>query len=271
LTPGADIIVETVSGEESGGVGTLATIARGIRADAAVVLEPTSLKLCPVQAGALTFRITVSGRAAHGALKRSGVSAIDKMRTLLDALDALDVDRHLRFAHPLFPDPQQIAPISVGTIRAGDWPSTVPGEATIEGRMGVFPGESPGDARRALTDRIADVVQGDGWLTARPPRLDWVEGQFESGETPLDAGIVTAIAAGHRSVFGSDPVVEGVTYGSDLRLFTNHANMPAVLYGPGDVRQAHAVDEWIALDEVIAACKVIALTVAQWSGGPFHN
>jgi acetylornithine deacetylase len=267
FSPGADIIVETVSGEESGGVGTLATIVHGVRADAAIILEPTSLKLCPVQAGALTFRLTVSGRSAHGALKRSGVSAIDKVRPLFDAIDALDDERHRAFAHPLFPDARQVAPISVGTMRAGDWPSTVPDEAVVEGRLGVFPGEPPAAARRAFAAALADVVEHDEWLREHPPRIDWVEGQFESGETPQDAPIVAALAAAHREVCGASPVVEGVTYGSDLRLFTNHAHMPAVLYGPGDVRLAHAADESIDLDEVITACKVIALTVAAWSGG----
>jgi acetylornithine deacetylase len=265
LAPGADVILETVSGEESGGVGTLTTIVRGIGADAAIILEPTRLRLCPVQAGALTFRITVSGRSAHAALKRSGVSAIDKMRIVLAALDELDAARHRTFAHPLYADPQQIAPISVGIMRSGDWPSSVPDEAVVEGRLGVFPGELVGDARRALASAIQAAAWGDEWLRRAPPRLEWFEGQFESGETPLDAPIVQAASAAHRAVTGTDPLVEGVTYGSDLRLFTNHAGIPAVLYGPGDVRQAHAPDEWIDLDEVVTACKVIALLVADWT------
>ena len=266
LAPGADIIVETVSGEESGGVGTLATIVRGVRADAALILEPTSLRLCPVQAGALTFRIAVSGRSAHAALKRSGVSAIDKMRLVLSALDVLDADRHRSFAHALYPDPAQIAPISVGIMRAGDWPSSVPDEAVVEGRLGVFPGEPVADARRALIAAVDAAAADDEWLRARPPEIRWVEGQFESGETPVDAPIVRELIGAHRTVLGAEPSVEGVTYGSDLRLFTNHARVPAVLYGPGDVREAHAPNESIDLEEVVTACKVIALTLARWTG-----
>ena len=266
LTPGADVLVETVSGEESGGVGTLTTIARGYRADAAVILEPTSLKLCPVQAGALTFRLTVRGRLAHGALKQSGVSAVDKLRVLLDAIDRLERDRHRAFAHPLYPNPSQIAPISVGIVRAGDWPSTVPNEAVAEGRYGVFPGESVADARRAFEEAIAAAARADDWMREEPPAVEWFEGQFESGETPLDQPIVAALAAGHRAVTGRDPIVEGVTYGSDLRLFTNHARMPAVLYGAGDVARAHSVDEFVEIDEILTACRVVASTIASWCG-----
>lgn len=267
LTPEADVLIETVSGEESGGVGTLATIVRGYRADAAIILEPTKLRLCPVQAGALTFRLTVPGRSAHGALKRSGVSAIDNLRLLLTAIDELERARHARFAHPLYDDPLQVAPISVGILRAGDWPSTVPNEAVAEGRFGVFPGESVAAARHAFEAAIAGRAAGDAWLCEHAPRVEWIEGQFESGETPLDSPIVQLVSAQHSRVTGGAPAMEGVTYGSDLRLFTNHAQMPAVLYGPGDVAQAHAVDEFIEIDEMLTACRVIARTVAEWSCG----
>jgi acetylornithine deacetylase len=266
LVPGADVILQTVSGEESGGIGTLTTIVRGVRADAAIILEPTSLKLCPVQAGALTFRLTVRGRSAHGAMKRSGVSAMDKLRPLLEAIDRLDEERHRTHAHALYPDPKQIAPISVGVVRAGDWPSSVPDEAVAEGRFGVFPGEAPETARASLTAALAAVIRRDEWLRTHPPMLEWFEGQFESGETARDAPIVRALAAQHQVVLGAEPTVEGVTYGSDLRLFTNHASMDAVLYGPGHIEQAHAADEWIEVADVVAACTVVALTVAAWTG-----
>ncbi|MGE5244146.1 MAG: ArgE/DapE family deacylase [Betaproteobacteria bacterium] len=266
--PGADVLVETVSGEESGGLGTLATIVAGHRADAAVILEPTSLRVCPVQAGALTFRLVVRGRAAHGALKHSGVSAVEKLCLLLDALDRLDRERHARRSHPLFSNPRQIAPVSVGVVRAGDWPSTVPDAAIAEGRFGVFPGESVDEARRALESAVRAAADGDPWLRAEPPAVEWFEGQFEAGETPADAPIVQALSEAHRSVHGVAPVVEGVPYGSDLRLFTNHAGIPCVLYGPGDVARAHTVGEWVAVDEVIAATRAIAALVAGWTGSP---
>jgi acetylornithine deacetylase len=265
IAPAADVLIETVSGEESGGVGTLTTIVRGYRADAAIILEPTRLRLCPVQAGALTFRLTVPGRSAHGALKRSGVSAIDNMRLLLTAIDDLERVRHERFSHPLYHDSRQVAPVSVGVLRAGDWPSTVPNEAVAEGRFGVFPGESIDSARRALEGAIASAARRDVWLRDHPPRLEWIEGQFESGETPPDAPIVGLIGEQHARVTGQHPAIEGVTYGSDLRLFTNHAHIPAVLYGPGDVANAHAVDEFIEIDEMLRACRVLASTVAAWS------
>jgi acetylornithine deacetylase len=267
--PAADVLVESVIGEESGGAGTLTTIVKGFKADAAIITEPTRLHLCPVQSGALTFRVKVSGRAIHACMKPYGVSAIEKFYLVLQSVQELERKRHIEYRNPLYEDPNNIAPVNFGTIRAGDWPSTVPDELVVEGRFGVMPGESTDSARKAMAAALASASEKDAWLKRHPAQLEWFEGQFESGETPRDSPIVPAIADGHSKMFGKAPVVEGVTYGSDLRLFTNHGNIPAVLYGPGDVADAHTVDESVDLEEVAAATQVLALIVSEWCGGQF--
>ena len=256
VRPAGDVLVQSVVGEETGGLGTLAAIVHGFTADAALILEPTSLDACPVQAGALTFRLVVPGKAAHGAMRLDGVSALDKLRPLLDALDRLEASRAA----------SRVAPISIGTVRGGAWPSSVPEEVVVEGRYGVLPGEDVPAARAALEGAIADVAAGDEWLASHPPRLTWIEGQFESGATPLDAPFVEAVRQAHRAVTGSEPVTRAVPYGSDLRLFTNHAGMPAVLYGPGDVGLAHAVDEHVPVGELVTATQSAAVLLARWCG-----
>lgn len=265
--PAADVLVESVIGEESGGVGTLTTIVKGFKADAAIITEPTRLHLCPVQSGALTFRIKVSGRAIHACMKPYGVSAIEKFYLVLQAVQELERQRHVEYRNPLYEDPNNIAPVNFGTLRAGDWPSTVPDELVVEGRFGVMPEESTDAARAALAAALREASGADAWLSEHPPKLEWFEGQFESGQTPADSPIVQSIADCHAQMFGHAPVVQGVTYGSDLRLFTNHGGIPAVLYGPGNVLNAHTVDEFVDLEEVVAATKVLALIVSQWCGG----
>jgi acetylornithine deacetylase len=262
--PGGDVIVQTVSGEESGGVGTLTTIVKGYRADAAIILEPTRLRMCPIQSGALTFRLRVEGRSIHACMKRMGVSAIEKACHLIERLNAYDGERHAAHPSAYYPDPLNIAPISVGTMAAGDWHSTVPHEAILEGRCGVFAGESVSAAKRAFAEAIRAACDADPWLRDHPATLEWFEGQFESGATDTDAPILRALAACHEAIAGEVPELQAVTYGSDLRLFTNYARIPAVLYGPGDVANAHTVDEFIELAEVLTATKVLALTIDSW-------
>jgi acetylornithine deacetylase len=263
-TPGGDVLVQTVSGEESGGVGTLTTIVKGYRADAAIILEPTRLRMCPIQSGALTFRLRVQGRSIHACMKRLGVSAIEKACYLIGRLNAFDRERHLAHPSPYYPDPLNIAPISIGTLVAGDWHSTVPQEATLEGRCGVFAGESVEAVKRAFAEAVREACNADEWLSNHPPALEWFEGQFESGATDPEAPILRELSRCHAAIAGEAPDLQGVTYGSDLRLFTNYARVPAVLYGPGDVVNAHTVDEFIEIDEVLTATKVLALTIDTW-------
>jgi acetylornithine deacetylase len=262
-----DVLLESVSGEETGGLGTLTTIVNGYRADAAIVLEPTALRVSVVQSGALTFRLRVPGRSVHACMKPLGVSAIAKVPAILEALDSLERQRHAGYHNPLYANPMNVAPISVGTIHGGDWPSTVPGAAVLEGRYGVLPGESLDAARRALSEAVQAAAAADTWLCDHPPVLEWFEGQFESGATDPAEPIVGVLRDAHHEITRRAAVLEGVTYGSDLRLFTNHARMPAVLYGPGNIEQAHAANEWVDLQQVLEGTKVLAVTLHRWCGG----
>lgn len=266
-SPSGDVIVESVTGEESGGAGTLAAIVEGVRADGAIILEPTGLALCPVQSGALTFRLEVRGKAAHGAMRQHGVSAIEKFALLHTAILDLERTRHAARRLPLYEDPAWAAPVSIGTVRAGEWHSTVAETLVAEGRFGVFPGETVAEARQALETAVAEVAAADPWLAAHPPSVEWFEGQFESGETSADHPLVATLRAVHAEVLGREAAVRGVPYGADLRLFTNHAGMAAVLYGPGDITRAHAVNESIEIAEVVEAVAVLAAMVIRWPEG----
>ena len=264
--PAGDILMESVIGEESGGVGTLTTIVKGYTGDACLVLEPTGLDLCPLQSGALTFRLTVPGKAAHAAMRQHGVSAIEKFALLHQTLLRLEANRHAAYHTDLYDDPRYVAPISLGTINGGEWHSTVPERVVAEGRVGVFPGESIAEARQALEMTISRAAQADSWLRDHPPTVEWFEGQFEAGATDPSHPFIQTLSAAHTTVLGRPPRLRGVPYGADLRLFTNHARIPAVLYGAGDVSLAHGVDEYITLADVVTATKVVALIVTEWCG-----
>lgn len=268
VAPAGDLTLQSVIGEESGGVGSLTTIVRGYRADACIIMEPSELDICTVQSGALTFRLTVHGRAAHAALKSQGTSAIDEFAPIAMAILQLNRDRHRHGSYPLFDDPSNVAPISIGTVRSGDWHSSVPDLLVAEGRFGVFPDESIEDARAVLKAAIGEAAASSKWLVKHPPVLEWFEGQFESGRTASDAPIVSALMHCHEQLTHERPTLRGVPYGADLRLFTRHARIPTLLYGPGSVEHAHAADEHVRIDEVLACAKVLARTILHWSGEP---
>jgi acetylornithine deacetylase len=261
-----DVLIESVIGEETGGVGTLATVLPGYRADAAIVLEPTKMAICPVGAGAASFRLRVPGLATHGAMRMEGVSAVEKFYLILEGIRQLERTRHETFEHPFYKSGELVSAISIGKLQAGDWPSTVPESLVAEGRYGIFPGENMFTARADFEMAVHIVAHNDPWLRDHPPKTEWFEGQFESAQTPADSPILSTLGEAHAEVQGQPPLIHGVPYGSDLRFFTNNANVPGVLYGPGDVRLAHSVNEYVPINEVMTVAKVIALTIANWCG-----
>ena len=268
--PDGDVIFQSVVGEESGGCGTLTNIVKGYHADAAIILEPTSLKLSPIQSGALTFRLTVHGRATHASMRWDGVSAIEKYTGLHNAIIKLEEMRHHSFDTKHYESKDRVAPINIGTVRAGQWHSTVPESIIAEGRLGVFPNESNEEARKNFEDHVFEFSKNDSWLTENPPEIEWFEGQFESGQTPIDDPLIKELSSAYKNVLNREAVIEGVTYGSDLRLFTNHAHIPSVLFGPGDVRLAHAANEYVTIEEIMFSTEVIANMIINWCGGNFE-
>ncbi|MGK7310681.1 MAG: ArgE/DapE family deacylase [Candidatus Longimicrobiales bacterium M2_2A_002] len=268
------VLVQSVVGEEDGGLGTLAAVRRGHTGDGAMVLEPTDLVLAPAQAGAFNFRITVPGKAAHGALRAEGVDPIDRFIPLYRALQALERERNARPRHPMFAaDPLPYA-LCVGTVRAGIWASTVAESLTLEGRLGIAPDEDPDAARRELeaaVEALAALDEGRTagaaeWLRRNPPVLEWWGGQFEPAATDPDARIVGTVRDAFAAITGGPPPVRGMPYGADLRLLVNQGGVPTVLFGPGDVRRAHAPDEYVEVRELETAAKVVALTALRFCG-----
>lgn len=261
-----DLLLAASAGEENGGLGALSTILRGHRADAVIVTEPTGLALVVAQGGSLVFRITVTGRAAHGANRNVGVSAVDAYIPIHQALLAWEAERNRKLSHPLFDHLENKFPISVGVVRAGTWASTVPETLVAEGRLGFLPGETIEEMQRQTEELIAQVANGDPWLREHPPLVEWVGGQFASAEVSPDAPIAQAIGAAHRQATGEHVQVKAITAGTDARLFAEIGGLPVVVYGAGELMTAHGPDEYAPVDQLLTAAHTIALTIAAWCG-----
>jgi acetylornithine deacetylase len=264
------LFVETVAGEEDGGLGTLAAILRGYRADGAVVVEPTALSIVVAQAGCLGFRLTVSGRAAHGAMRWEGVSALERFAPVHEALLALERSRTAADLpddiRPLFANYPIPYPLSIGTVRAGDWASTVPAQLVCEGRYGVMPGEDAALARGRFEQAVAAAAGRDPWLREHPPVVEWAGGQYASACTPTAASVVATVSRAHTALLGTSPALAGVTYGADMGMLSAVGGIQTVLYGPGDVACAHQADEHVPLVELDQAAKVLAVTAMRFCG-----
>ncbi|SFJ18429.1 acetylornithine deacetylase [Streptosporangium canum] len=256
------LAVHCVVGEEDGGLGAFATLARGHRGEAAVITEPTGGTIIAAAAGALTFRIEVAGRAAHGATRYEGVNALEVFWPVFEAIRRLEADRN-RDPDPVFDGNPLPYPIEIGTVRAGDWASSVPDLLVAEGRLGVRLDEDPAEARLALEGAIAEI--GHPWLREHPPAVTWPGGQFASGRLPAGHELLDQVAAAVADVTGTRPAETAAPYGSDLRLYAA-GGIPALHYGPGDVRLAHAPREQVDLRELRDVTRALALLVLRRCG-----
>ncbi|MFI7500165.1 ArgE/DapE family deacylase [Streptomyces sp. NPDC049687] len=259
------VAVHCVVGEEDGGIGAFGTLRRGYGGDACVIAEPTAGTVITANAGALTFRITVPGRAAHAGSREAGVSAIDAYLPLHRALARLEADRN-RDADPLLAEYPIPYSLSVGTLRSGDWASSVPDTLVAEGRLGVRLGEEPAEARAALERCVAEVCAEDPWLGAHPAVVEWPGGQFASGRLAAGHPLRDTVADAYADATGAGrPRERGATYGSDLRLYTA-AGIPTLQFGPGDIAVAHSAREHVSVREVTDAARALVLTVLRTVG-----
>jgi acetylornithine deacetylase len=263
---GGRVTLQSVIAEEDGGAGTLGAILRGHRGDGALSMEPTGLKLAPAHAGALSFRVRVPGLSAHGCVREEGVSAIETFRPVHDALLELEADRNRRLRQPLFERYRLPYALSIGRLSAGDWPSSVPDLLVCEGRYGIAPGEDADEAKQEFERAVAAAADGHRYLAEHPPSVEWWGGQFMPARTPMDTAIVTSATRAITELTGQPPVIEGMTYGADMRLLVNQGGIPTVLYGAGDVRRAHRPNESVPVDDLITVARVIALTAMRFCG-----
>jgi acetylornithine deacetylase len=257
-----DLIVQSAIEEECTGVGSL-DLSRRYRADAALVTEPECGRFTWAHMGVLWFRVALVGKSAHAMIAWQGVNAIVKAMPVIAAL--LDLERRLNeTVHPAWAGIEHPVNLNVGTIRGGDWPSTVPGACELHCRLGFFPGQTLPDVRRQIEAAVASAAQADPWLRDHPPIVTYDGFQSSGSIVSLDEPWVQALGGWHRRVTGDamQPVVG--TSINDMRYF-NFAGIPAGCYGATG-GNGHAADEWLDIASLVPAAKVLGGFVLEWCG-----
>lgn len=256
------IVLQSVVDEEAGGgSGTLAGLLRGLDGDAAIVAEPTDLRLCTAQMGSLAVRLEVKGKAAHGNTKWYGVNAIEEAIPLLLALRATHEERCL-LTHPLLPAPQ----VNIGRIAGGLAAPIVADACTIEAVLSYHPGER-GEVRRILSD-VVDQAQADSqWLQAHPAVWSVIH-DVDAYALDEDAPITAAIRKAMTSDLDLPSEPTGFPAGSDARLLHIIGGIPTVLLGPGSLQQAHVADEYVDLGQFREFPRLVGRILGDWTNTP---
>ena len=249
-----DVVITAVVDEEWQSIGTAALIAAGIRADAAVVTEPTRLGFMPAHKGFAWLQAILHGRAAHGSRWDIGIDAIRHAGLLLSELDRVDRDELPRRRHALLGRPS----LHASSIEGGIGLSTYPDRCVVRIERRTIPGETADDAVReirAACERVRSAV----------PELE-VEVDLLFAQPPSDvepdapiAKVLTSVIAAQRL----DATPFGMSAWTDAALL-NAAGIPAVCFGPGDMGLAHAAEEYIDLDEIERATETLAALATAW-------
>jgi len=250
-----EIVIAAVTDEEWQSAGTAALLAHGVRADAAIVTEPTRLAIGPAHRGFAWAVVHVHGVAAHGSRYDVGVDANTMAGLLLAELDAYQQVVLPQRTHPLLGR----GSFHAARISGGLGLSTYADTCRVEFERRTLPGDTGESFAAELRNACARVA-------ARDPRFRAdVEVTFVQApnDVAVDAPIVQSLARAIETIEGTTPIIEGLSYWTDAALLTA-AGIPAICYGPGDIRLAHSATEWVPVSEVRRATAVLAQAAIDW-------
>jgi acetylornithine deacetylase len=248
------LILALTADEEEQGLGARRIVAEGLRADGAIVCEPTSLAIMPAHKGFTWARLIFRGRSAHGSRPDLGVDAIHHAAVFLARLNELESDLVRRDPHPLL----GFGSVHAGTIRGGTAPSVYPEVCTLTLERRTLPTEGP-DAFRTEVGAVLDQLRRE--LPELEATVE-IAIHRDGSEVPGDHPIVRIVSEAARSV-GLDADVAGMTAWVEAAIF-NGAGIPAVCFGPGSIGAAHSADESAAVEEIHMAYRALSNLIPRF-------
>jgi acetylornithine deacetylase/succinyl-diaminopimelate desuccinylase family protein len=282
-----DLWLHVVADEEVVGFSTRRLIQKLPRVDAVIDAEPTDLRIMPTEGGLIHFRIEFEGRESHagnrymsvhagGLGERAGINAIEKALKVITGLQELERQWGNLRRHPMLPP--GFNTLLPGVIVGGPGgghdgqltlisnPGTSPNYCSVEYNVWYLPQERFEEIRDEIEAYVLDICSTDPWLRDHPPRFTWRLRNifFPPVDTPPDHPFIQALA-GSLGLLGLPPTIEAFTAASELAWYAEQG-IDGTIFGPGRIAQAHSPNEYVEIDQLVAACKAMALTTAQWCG-----
>jgi acetylornithine deacetylase len=261
-----DVTLEYTVDEELSGNGTLACVMKGYKADGGICCETSSMRVQPGSIGRIWFEIKVKGKAAGIQRRWEGVSAIEKGYRVTQAVSDFERVRVERLIHPLYPDIRGAIPCMVGVFESGSYHSAFPDSCLLKGSMATVPGEDSAAVKKEFAEFIRAKVADDSWLKDHPPEVIFTGYFAEPSAIPVDSPIIQALCRKFTEVAGQEPVISGREGAADLRFMNRYGDTPTVIFGPGMTEQMHANNEWVNVEDLIQATKILSLTILDWCG-----
>ena len=251
------IVVAVVTDEEYESLGMRALIASGVRAEHAILTEPTRLAICPAHRGFVWAELDFTGRAAHGSRYDIGVDAIRHAALVLAELDRFESDVLTRRTHALLGH----ASLHASTITGGIGMSTYPDHCRLAIERRTLPGETKEQVMREIHEACDRVRSRDSRLNSA---VRLIAAQAPSDVAP-DAPVVQMLREALAGE-GLEAPIEGLSAWTDAALL-NEAGIPAICFGPGDIGLAHAAEEYVPVRDIEHATAVLERMALGWMRG----
>lgn len=246
--------------EESGSLGARAAL-RDLRADGAVVCEPTNLKLGLAHKGVEWFRADFSGVATHSGAPENGVNAIYGAARFINALREYEQTVLARRKHPL----TGRSTLNVGVVQGGSKATVVPNACSVELDRRWIPGETRAGVCEELEQLLhASVQEGIGSCPGLKCMLGDETNEFSAMETPQNTPLLQAVKAAHHQIFGVQNWSAAVPFWTEAALFQALGGIPAVVFGPGCVQQAHSEQEYVEIAQLEQAAAFYTKAAEQF-------
>lgn len=264
-----DLIVESVVDEEFGGVnGTLAGRLMGFNGDAAIISEPSFLRICPAQRGGRTVHITFSAPNGGVLSEQTSAGVVHQLRIFLDALDDFRTRRRNAPRHSLYSHLQDPVPVTVTRIFTAPWGTSEPTNTPDTCRVELFWQNMPGECLEDVDEEFRNWLEGlleahTSTFASRPVvehPIRWLPGSAIAASEPL----VTELRSTAASVLPFEPRIEGIEGPCDMYVFHSFG-IPAVLWGARG-GNTHNADEYVEIDSLVQAATVLLKFVCRWCG-----
>jgi acetylornithine deacetylase len=244
-----NVIMACSVDEEHTFLGVQRLVRDGLRADGAIVAEPTSLRIVHTHKGAVRWHVSTPGRACHSSSPEQGVNAIYRMGRLLTVIEKYAAKLCISKSDPYLGPPT----LSVGRIEGGTSVNTVPDRCRIEVDRRLIPGEK---AEAAMADFAAFLKDADGIDFPFECSQPWINlPPLPAEGPPGKSDLIARLGAILDAALGRHELI-AVPYGTDASTLAE-AGIPSVVFGPGDIAKAHTCDEWVPLDEVEQASEIL--------------
>jgi acetylornithine deacetylase len=258
------VTIQCVVEEECSGNGALACLERGYGGDFVLIPEPLGPQVHAAQVGVLWFKISARGLPVHVLETSCGTNAIEKLCELIPALKELEQDLNAADRLPPYDTLEHPFNFNIGKIIGGNWPSSVPGYANMECRIGYPPGTSAANIMEQVKSAIDGAVARDPKLWLEPPRLSFHGFRSDGHLVDLDHPGIRLLAECHESLTGKSIGQSIATATTDLRAFYFHSGIPGTCYGP-IAQNIHGSDERVNVDSVRQTLQAYALFLSRWA------